>query len=169
MKRGSAYITRPEDMALAIARLQVAGQHHHVELFRAAHIGEVAVTMVIDPRTSIRDALAFHRAVDKPMVMVIGGDTDPSPPSRDATGWRCARGAIGWAKAVMVHGTGIDPEPYRAAIVLALEFKRLLLVECCSAHVDSWTRLVPPGTPGCIILPPPGAVHPDPSRRGPMH
>jgi hypothetical protein len=123
----------PLAIARAIALCSQAGAEHHVPLFKAAGVGRISFTAVVD-----RIAFPNLRKIDKfglPGIVLICDDDEiasgPSP-------WDCADRALSWARAAVVHSTGGLPQHYAMAIGLAEEFRRLVVIDTCTAHASSW-------------------------------
>ncbi len=157
-----AHPCKPEDIARAIAFLVSIGKHAHAELFRAMNRGEIALSLTFNPKAPLSKALGKRQ--NEPLLVVIGADNE-KPLAGDR--WRCARGAISWARAVVVHAAGAEPSQYQAVIGLARLYNRALLIETNTAHARSWIEMVPLGKPGFIVWPQ-GNVHPAPEPRSAM-
>jgi hypothetical protein len=105
--------------------------------------------------------------IGRPIVVLVGDDPAPVADAVGPAGWECARRLKYWCRATIIHGTGPDPDHYRAAVVNALAYQRLVLVETDSRHAVAWRDFL--RCPRSLLLvPPPGCTHPETPARGAM-
>ncbi len=152
-RRDRLHNCRREDVARAIVMLQQAGHLAHVELFRGVMQGAIGLGVISSRETPWNAADVPSGA--HPTILLIGDDDycSTGPP-----GWRAARGALSWTRAAIVHGAGATPECYRDAVIAAVHYKRLLLVETDFTHMEEWAAAVA-GKPTLKVVPTDG-LHP---------
>lgn len=157
----------PANVARAIAMMEAIGEQFRIPLFRAVPRGEIALTVLGTgqaPPLSRLDRTGF------PGLVVLTDDDDTTRLGPD--GWRYAARILRWARGVMLHGTGGQPEHYQMAVEGAQRCGRLVLVETCSTQIDAWAALaLRTLAPGRIlkIQPPAGGIHPVAVPRGQVH
>jgi hypothetical protein len=141
-----------------IAFAATAGGRHYIPLFRAIRDRRIAMMQVLRGTTlSMRELKTFTR---RPLVLILGDD------DHMATGpscFPCVGTAKRWARSVLLHGTGGEPEHYEGAVQLAEQFGNCLLIETSSAQIDPWLEALkdaPKLKRGVVIWPPSGETHP---------
>ena len=143
----------PAELARAIEICRAASPHT-VPLFEAAACGAISLLSVTRAHPA---ALGLLPATAPALVLIPDdGETRTGP-----AGWASAERLARWAAAAFIHGAGGDVRTYRQAVVATISARRLVLVECGSAHLMAWHRLfAQAGKPTVNIIPEPGTVHP---------
>lgn len=149
-------------IADAIASCSITSPHT-VPLLQAAYHDVISLAGV--PRSAAAPLKALDRA-RMPALVVIGDDcadgSDTGP-----GGWPGVGRLTRWAKRAVINGSGGTVEDYRAAVLLAVECRKLVLVECGSAHLMAWHRVfADAGVPTVNIFPSDGAHPVLPARAG---
>ena len=142
-------------MAKAVVRLQQAGACYHIPLVRAAGAGALRFAIVAPGGRLRLDLLDMQR--DRRPLAVILGDDGLAPTGPD--GFPQARRLMRWAASIVIHAAAGQPEQYAAVAVATTICRRLVLVECSTAHQADWMALrqnVAPGKPGLLIKVPDG-------------
>lgn len=131
-----------------------------VELLRAVRAGVISLVELE------RDAALPVRAMQKlrrPVLLLVGDDDYAST---GPAGWATTRRLSYWAKGAMVNATGADVPSYRAAISMALTYRRFVLIETDTAHAEEWANALVARRIQCIgLLPGDGVAHPLPLDR----
>jgi hypothetical protein len=117
------------------AQMIAAGAGHSAELVLAARRGQISLTALADPNTPAPMKWLRHQAA-QPTVCIIGDD--PGTDGRGPAGWLAARRLVEWAALAVIHAAGADVAMYRSFVPLAAGVRRLLLIECSTAHADEW-------------------------------
>lgn len=157
-----------QQMAEIAVRLTQAGAGFYAPMIRAAMAGDLRFA-IVPPSGQIPLRLLEEDVADRrPLVVILSAD------GNDAAGpdaFPQARRMLRWARALMIHAAGGQPEHYAAAVCASIALRRFLLVETDTAHEAEWcalaARLAPhtpmlrittrPGTPPHpSILPQPG-------------
>ncbi len=138
---------------------------HTVPLLRAAYNDVISLAAV--PRSAAAPLKALDRA-RMPALVIIGDDcadgTDTGP-----DGWPGVGRLTRWARRAIINGSGGTVEDYEAAVLLTVQFRKLVLVECGSAHLSAWHQVfAKAGVPTINIIPFDG-LHPVAPRRGDLH
>jgi hypothetical protein len=131
----------------------------HVPIFRALLADEIVVAI---PMPGQKLPTARLKAIGKPAIVML---CDDGPLFLGPDGWHCAPYAFDWAKAVLINGTGGQPEYYTAAVDMAQKVGRVVVCDCSSQHFDAWFRCARAqgmNKPFLTIQAPPGEVHPIP-------
>lgn len=151
-------------LADAIASCSI-NSPHTVPLLQAAYYDVISLAGV--PRSATAPLKALDRA-RMPAVVVLGDDcADGSDTGPD--GWPGVGRLTRWARRAVINGSGGTVEDYRAAVLLAVECRKLVLVECGSAHLMAWHRVfAKAGVPTVNIFPSDGG-HPVMPARGSLH
>jgi hypothetical protein len=128
-------------------------------LLEAAASGAIGLLLLRNPATPW--PTATMRKSTGPTIVLIGDDPDV----RDAASlgpdqWSCVRNIRYWQPAgCLIHAAGGKPEHYRMAVTVALQLRRVVVVECSSATAPAWAQAL-----RCrntmVIIPPNGAPHP---------
>jgi len=153
------------DLANGIAECQLWSPHT-VPLLEAAYRDVISLAFV--SRDGPPPLRALTRA-GQPAVVVVGDDfadgTDTGP-----DGWGCAKRLTRWARRAIIHATGGTADDYRGAVLVALQCRRLVLVETGTARVLAWHHLfATAGVSTINLVPPNGGAHPVPRAPGDLH
>lgn len=149
-----AQIGQPDRIDRLISLCADLGLVGRVELLRAVRRGEIGT---VEPR---RDAVVPIKVLERslrPLIAIIGDD------DYDSTGpgqWPATRRLFRWARGAMIHATGADVPSYQMAIGMALQCRRLLLIETDSAHAREWSEALLARHIPFIGLRPPAGSHP---------
>lgn len=138
---------------------------HVVPLLQAAYHNVISLAAVT------RSATAPLKDLDRtrtPSLVVVGDDyadgTDTGP-----TGWPGVGRLTRWARRAVINGSGGTVEDYQAAVLLAVQYRKLVLVECNSRHLMAWHLVfAKAGVPTINIYPATGP-HPAAPQRGDLH
>jgi hypothetical protein len=76
----------------------------------------------------------------KPTVALIGDDPGAPEGMGGPNAWLCAHWLSKWARAVIVHASGGEPEHYAAACQAALRVGRVAMIETTSMHAKAWAE-----------------------------
>lgn len=150
----SAHTTSRADIARLKSIYQLAAPHR-MPLLEAVEFGVIALGEVT------RSSAAPTKEIDRtglPSIILVGDDDgqDSGP-----TGWMSARRLAYWARYGFVHATGGTVESYRNAVRIAVQFRKLVLVETGTSHVMAWHGLFAnAGVPTMNLIPSDGGVHP---------
>jgi len=137
----------------------------HLPLMRAAASGQIALVNITDPAAQWPEQLLA--GFNRPVVVLLGDDLEPSRPSTLPPGWACAPMLRSWAVTAFVHGAAGETMHYRGAVAAALMCGRVAFVETASRCVRPWANFLKP-MPVMAFLPRDG-VHPVPLRKGGVH
>ena len=155
-----------EEIARVIGHAETAGASFLIPMFRHAMEGQL--NLVWPQRDTVMLPLRRMGKTGRPLAVILGDDdyatTGPS-------GWGCAVKLRTWAAAAIIHGTGGRPEHYALAAEMAVQSRRLLLIETSSASAQDWAAFLSkrsPKLPLLGVLPPDGA-HPVTPNRGDLH
>jgi hypothetical protein len=98
----------------------------------------------------------------KPTV-AIGGD-DPGGPEGmgGPDAFRCTRQLSRWARSVIVHAAGGEPEHYAMAVQAVLKVGRVALIETTSMHAKAWAKRM--NCPRTLLILPKDGPHPLPQK-----
>lgn len=155
-----------EDIARMIGQAELAGAGFYTPLLRRVMQGELNACAPM--RHTAMPPLYRLGKKGRPLVVIIGDD-DYRPAGPDT--WACADKLRAWASFAVVHGTGGRPEHYAMAAEMAMQVRRLLLIETTSAAAQDWAGFLrerTPILPFMGVLPPVGA-HPVVPARGDLH
>lgn len=101
-------------------------------------------------------------------VLALVGDDDGLDCGPD--GWAARPRLAGWARHAVIHATGGDVASYALAVGIALERRRVVLVETGTKHGPAWHQLfAKAGVPTLNVIPSGGGVHPVPVRKEGLH
>ena len=138
---------------------------HTVPLLRAAYHDVISLAAV--PRSATAPLKELDRARMPALVIVgddVGDGTDTGP-----DGWSGIKHLTRWARRAVINGSGGTVQDYEAAVLLTVQFRKLVLVECNSKHLMAWHRVfATAGVPTINVFPVDGP-HPVMPRRGEMH
>ena len=154
------------EIARMIERAEIAGANYYTPLLRRVMQGEMNACAPM--RDTMMPPLYRLGKTGRPVVVIIGDD-DYRPAGPDT--WTCAPKLREWAAFAIVHGTGGQPHHYEMAAEMAMQVRRLLLVETTSDAAQDWAAFLQersPALPFMGILPPQGA-HPVMPARGGLH
>jgi len=159
--------TRPLDAASIAKAIAYCRAHspHTVPLLEAAQCRAISLAGLTQRGTLPAKTLERTRL---PALVVVGDDcadgTDTGP-----DGWAATRSLARWARYAVIHGSGGTVEEYRRVVLLAVQVRKLVLVECGNAHLMAWHQVFAgAGVPTLNIYPSDGA-HPVRSSRGTVH
>jgi hypothetical protein len=155
------------ELALAIENASRAGAIGETILLRALFRDEIAHWQIPPGSSKGQFKRYASAAKHRPAVVVIPAD-DYS--ERGPAHWPAAEKAVQWAKSIIVHAAGSEPEHYLGAIEAAKITRRVLLIECCSATKDAWLKLVgaAPNKPALLLILPRDGLHPAPIPKAAM-
>lgn len=157
---------KPAQIAAMIVQAEQAGAGFYAPLLRRVMRGEVNACLPMRD-TSMPPLYRLGRK-GRPVVVILGDD-DYATTGPD--GWACAAKVREWAARAIVHGTGGQPWHYDAAADMAMQVRRLLLIETSSAGAQQWAAFLherTPALPFVGLLPPDGA-HPVMPMKGEVH
>ena len=151
-------LTTRGQMATAAVQLRQAGDDHHGPLFQAAMRGELRFAIILPDGRFPKHLLGGDRL---PCALLLSDDADVSfGPAR----FPQARKLFRWARRIILHAAGGEPEHYAIAVEATVACGRLVLVECASGEREAgWLGLikaVAPRTPLLRITPKGGGAHP---------
>ncbi len=131
-----AEVSTQDQFARIIAHLSQTQYAFKVPLYRAAQMGVISLCEVV------RDGTPPLKRLDRTgrASVVLIGDDDYA--STGPTGWVATRKLLYWASAALVHGTGGTADDYSRAVVMAIQWGRVLLVETSSEHLMGWAGVV---------------------------
>jgi hypothetical protein len=151
-------ISDQADIAAAIAHVEQAGKGYLTPALRAAGVGLINLAFIARGNSVSPRAMKHRRR----SIFIILGDDDYS--SSGPAGWPQAEQLVRWARYIVLHGAGGEPEHYSGAVAAALIHHRLLMVETSSGQLEAWRSLVGrvhPRVPGLVITTPADApTHP---------
>jgi len=154
------------DIARAIGQAELAGAGFYVPLLRRVMQGEVNACW--PQRDTVQPPFYRLSKSGRPLVVIVGDDDyKPAGPGT----WACADKLRAWAAFAVLHGTGGKPEHYAMAAEMAMQVRRLLLIETTSAAAQDWAAFLherSPKLPFMGVLPPDG-LHPVMPTRGSLH
>lgn len=154
------------EIARVIGQAELTGAGFYVPLLRRAMQGEVNVCW--PQRDTVQPPFYRLSKSGRPLITVVGDD-DYKLAGPGA--WTCADKLRAWASFAIVHGTGGRPEHYSMAAEMAVQVRRLLLIETTSAAAQVWAAFLherSPKLPFMGVLPPDG-VHPVMPSKGEVH
>lgn len=154
------------DIARVIGQAELAGAGFYTPLLRRVMQGGLNACWPM--RDTAMPPLYRLSKSGRPLVVIVGDD-DYQTTGPD--GWACAAKLRTWAAFAVVHGTGGKSEHYEMAADMAVQTRRLLLVETTSAAAQDWAAFLherSPKLPFLGILPPDGA-HPVVPSKGQVH
>jgi hypothetical protein len=138
----------------------------HVPLFAAAAAGRIAVVQFLDPAAEWQTA--EMKRLRRPVAVLVGDDPDIGQGAAlGPKGWAMARRLRYWARAVIVHGSGGEPDHYRAAVESAERYGRIALIETSSAKAPGWGAFL--CCPRTLFIVPRDGVHPVAPAMGRRH
>ena len=148
-------MTAPPRMSNAdiAAAVRDAEQHGMLmsELLAAAQQGLIGLACLVPGMAA---PLGLMNTFGKPIVVFIaddrGGGSDPGP-----LGWPQLDDLARWSRQTVLNTMRDRVGSYIPAIDLALEHRRLVLVETTSARAAAWERALSAGTAPIIALVPP--------------
>jgi hypothetical protein len=155
------------DIPRAIAISEGAGAIGQAHLLRALYAGRIAF-LPMPADTSTTKFKQWARAtVGRPAVALVGDDDgfDAGP-----SAWRTTERAVKWARSVLIHAAGAEIHHYETAILAAELVHRVLIIECSTATLGAWVRLVRDAShrPTALVIRPRVGVHPAPLDRSRM-
>jgi len=126
----------PAGMAQLIAKAEVAGYGHLIELLRSAMRGEG--NLCVPSRDTAMPPL-WRLGKKRPLICLVGDDDylEGGPST-----WACAEKLRSWAAFAIIHGSGAECWQYAMAASVAREAKRLLFVETSSAAAQDWAEFL---------------------------
>jgi len=147
------------DLAGAIVLNEQAGAIGQARLLRALMAGRIAYLPLLPEMSAGQFKTFAHATRGRPAVTLIGDDDGMD---RGPAGWRLAGRSLRWARAIMLHAAGAEPEHYEAAVVAAEMVHRVLVIECSTATLPDWLALVLalPRRPPTLVIRPRGGIHP---------
>ncbi len=155
-----------EDIARVIGHAEMAGAGFYIPLLRRVMQGEISVCW--PQRATVQPPFYRLSKLGRPLVVIVGDDdyatTGPG-------GWACADKLRTWATFAVVHGAGGKPEHYEMAAEMAVQVRRLLLIETSSEAAQDWAAYLferSPKLPFMGVLPPDGP-HPVMPDKGQVH
>lgn len=138
---------------------------HTVPLLQAAYHDRISLAAV--PRSAAAPLKALDRA-RMPALVIVGDDcadgTDTGP-----TGWHGVGRLTRWARRAIINGSGGTVEDYEAAVLLTVQYRKLVLVECGSAHLRAWHQVFAQAGVLTINIVSVNGPHPVAPRRGDLH
>lgn len=158
-----AEITTHDQFAAVIAQISQAGFAFKIPLYRAAQAGIISLCEIT------RDATPPLKRLDRTSrpVVILVGDDDYASTGPD--GWIAARRLMYWTRAAIVHGSGGTAEDYCAAVAMAIQWDKMLLVETSSEHLMAWAGVVqraPRRIAAVFKRPTAPGIHPVPLQKG---
>ena len=147
-----------ENRAVGMALLCLSGVAHSLPLFEAVDRDKIAMALL---RPDQPPPLRKLDETNRPAVLVVGDDNNGTRHGPD--GWPSAHRLMRWAGATMIHGAAGLPEHYEAAVLGAIQHRRLVLIETASWRVDAWSAMAKRFMPPFRILqirPDVGVLHP---------
>jgi hypothetical protein len=159
-------ITTRDQFAAVIAHLSNGPYAYKIPLYRAAQDGLISLCEIVRGGTP---PLKRLDRTGRPVVVLIGDDDYAST---GPDGWDATRKLIYWARGAFVHGTGGTAEDYTGAVVMAVCWRRFLLIETSSDHVRQWAEAVqkaPIRINAVYKMPKAFDVHPIPPAAGLRH
>ena len=154
------------EIARVIGQAELSGAGFYVPLLRRVMQGEVNACWPM--RDTLMPPLYRLGKSGRPLIVVVGDD-DYRPAGPDT--WACASKLRAWAAFAIVHGTGGKPEHYALAVEMAVQVRRLVLIETTSAAAQDWAGFLREHSPALSfmgVLPPDG-VHPVMPDKGQVH
>lgn len=152
------------EIADAVARCSLASPHT-VPLLEAAYHGVITLAGLG------RDRMPPLKQMERcrlPALIVLGDDcadgTDTGP-----AGWAAVPRLLRWAHLAVIHGAGARVQDYREAVLTCLQVRKLVLVECGTAHLWAWHQAFAHAGVPTVNLVPSDGVHPVSSSRGTVH
>jgi hypothetical protein len=155
------------DLPRAIAISEGAGAIGQAHLLRALYTGRIAFLPMPADTSTTKFKDWTRGTAGRPAVALIGDDDGcEAGPSA----WRTADRAVKWARSVLIHGAAAEIHHYETAIVAAELIHRILIIECGSATLDAWVRMVKtaPHRPTTMVIVARDGVHPVPVDRSRM-
>jgi pimeloyl-ACP methyl ester carboxylesterase len=150
-------------LAETIVRAEQAGKRHVVPVLRAAAAGMINAGFVMRGHPFAMRPMKRGR---RPVLIILGDDDHQAT---GPAGWPQAERLLRWARLVVLHGAGGEPQHYAAAVLAAQEHRRVLMIETSSGQIEAWRRLigrVQPRVRG-ITIAIPAAAPPHPMERAP--
>lgn len=143
-------------LAELIMRSQQVGEGFRIPLLRAAADGSLA--LVITTRGGIVPSRILNSS--RPTAIVLADDT---PAAIGPQAWPQAQRLLRWAKHVVLHATGGQPEHYALIAAATLAQGRVLVIEMEARRHPAWLAEVGRHLPRLRVLsimPPNGGSHP---------
>lgn len=158
-------IATKEDLARVISECSLHSPHT-VPLISAAYHDVISIASVARGQSVPLGVLNRARI---PSVILLGDDFadgfDPGP-----AGWSSIKRMARWANLAIVNATSGQREHYEQFVALALQRRKLLLVETGAARTDAWLAVMrAANTPTIVMRPEGNGIHPVMSSRGPLH
>jgi hypothetical protein len=154
-------VNRWADLGHAISLATSMGAPGMAHLIREARPGRIELLLTLHT-TSNGTFRTWAKAVKGPAVCLI---SDDDYENLGPTGFPIANRAIEWTRYVLLHAAGPAVPEYEASIVAAELMGRALIIECSTATLGAWIRLVTGRRhrPLIVVLQPAdGGVHPIP-------
>jgi hypothetical protein len=160
-------VTCRADLLRVITTAEAVGSIGTAHLLRAVAQGRTAFLLAASDMSATTFKAFAKRAANRPAVVVIGDDNGME---RGPAGWAITDRVLNWARAIMIHACGAEIVHYDTAIMTAEFTHRMLIIECGTATVDAWLRLVKAlrHRPVSMVILPRQGVHPAPLDRSLM-
>jgi hypothetical protein len=127
----------PASLARTI-RGNLPASHQFVRTLAApAECDVIDMVGFADPRTPWPRAMKHTR---RPTVVLLGDDPGAPAGLGGPEAWRCAASLSRWARAVLVHAAGGEPEHYAEATRAALCVGRVAMIETTAIHARAWAH-----------------------------
>lgn len=138
---------------------------HTVPLLEAARHGVICLAALTPTGTAPLRQLGRSRL---PAIVLVGDDggggSDTGP-----SGWAATRSLTRWARLAVLHAGPGRVLEYRQAVLTAVQVRKLVLVECGTAHLAAWQAVFSAaGVPTVSVVPSDG-LHPSTIARRTVH
>ncbi|WP_159993739.1 hypothetical protein [Roseomonas sp. 18066] len=155
-RQAPAIFVTDTEAAEMIVRSQQLGEASRMPAFRAAREGAICLAIAAYGARVPARVLSAER----PTTILL---TDDHPDAVGRKGWPQVRRLLRWARLVVLHATGGQPEHYSFIVEATLATKRVLVIEMEYRHHAEWLALADQYASHLRILnivPPVGGTHP---------
>ncbi|WP_237214206.1 hypothetical protein [Falsiroseomonas oryziterrae] len=127
-------LSKAEQISRLIGVAHQAGELHEAVWLAAVQRGEIAAAAV-EPGGRIPLRVLDTQPGQRPLLILLRGD-GVTPVGPD--GFPQARRILRWARAIILHGAGAEPQHYATAVASAMATGRAVIVETTTAHLPAW-------------------------------
>jgi hypothetical protein len=137
-------------------RRQLAPRHQFsAPLAAPAEANIIDLLAIADPATAWPRWMKHAR---KATAVLIGDDPGGPDGQGGPDAWQCLDKLSRWARAVIVHAAGGEPEHYAEAVRATLKVGRVAMIETTSTHAQAWSARM--NCPRTLLILPRGGAHP---------